>query len=95
MHIKGRLHGTLKVTTALDEWSFAGEERGRGACFLPLPAVEVLQQMHTSPFHSQGRREGMNKPALRDPTGNADVSFCANGSSWSLCTTWGHTAEGL
>lgn len=28
MHSKGRLHGTMKITTALDEWSFAGGERG-------------------------------------------------------------------
>lgn len=28
MCIKGRPHGTMKVTTASDEWSFAGEERG-------------------------------------------------------------------
>lgn len=32
MHIKGRLHGIMKVTTTSDEWSFAGEESG--ACFL-------------------------------------------------------------
>lgn len=42
---------------------------------------------HTSPFHSQGRREGMDELVLRDSAGNADLSICANGLSWSLCTT--------